>query len=320
MSGNRQRHEEAMSRGAQFAWDSDWRQAIEQFEIARSEFPDDPVPYIRIGQAYLESVEYDEALRFYQQAARLDPRNVVTLGRVADVLERSGQLGDAARVYLAVAEVHLKERSLDPAIANWERATRLDPNLLSARQRLALIYQRMGYTRDSIREHLALARIYQLRGDIQQAAAVCKSALEMDPGNLDILAAVALLRQGVMMEEVPDEPPPSGPPSLAPSPSLGASVTDAVRTAAQAFESSQVLGWEEEAEPEDEGGGSPVEEARQAALANLAGIVFEEDSAGADAMLSKADRDALISKAIELQTRGEIDEAIRILRTVLSSL
>jgi tetratricopeptide (TPR) repeat protein len=299
-----------MKQGAQYAWDNDWHRAIEQFETARSEFPADPVPYARLGQIYVELSQLTEALRYYQQAARLDPRNLVTLGRVADILERQGKLDEAARLYMAIAEVHLKNRDLDSAIGNWERATRLDPNLLSARQRLALIYKRMGRTRSAVREYLALARIYQIQGDIPQAAAICKAALNLDPDNPDILAAVALLRQGVTMEVIPEESPPSAAPPATEPASADPSLAQTLRSAANAFESDQVLGWEIETEPEDDRGGSPVEEARQTALANLAGIVFDEDSASADATMSKADRDALISKAIELQTRGATDEAI----------
>jgi tetratricopeptide (TPR) repeat protein len=308
VAGNRHRYEEALNRGAQSAWDSNWRRAIEQFEVARAEFPDQPVPYARLGQAYFELSEYDNSLRYYQQAARLDPRDVVTLGRIADILERKGQLGEAARIYMAVAEVHLKDRDLDAAISNWERATRLDPSLLGARQRLCLVYRRTGRIRESIREHLALARIYQMRGNIPQAAAACKAALEMDPNNADVLAAVGLLRQGLVMDLAPAE---AGPPALAPAARAPAtpSVSQALRAAAQAFERDQVLGWEG-AEEEREASGSPVDEARQAALADLAEIVFEEDTAGADAVMSKADRDALISRAIDLQTQGEVDEAI----------
>jgi tetratricopeptide (TPR) repeat protein len=259
VAGNRHRYEEALSRGAQSAWDSNWRGAIEQFEIARAEFPDQPVPYARLGQAYFELAQYDDALRYYQQAARLDPRDVVTLGRIADILERKGQLSEAARIYMAVAEVHLRDRDLNSAISNWERATRLDANLLGARQRLCLVYRRMGRIRESIREHLALARIYQMQGNIPQAAAACKAALEMDPNNTDVLAAVGLLRQGLAMAEAPAD---AEPPVLASTPRAQAapSISRALRAAAQAFESDQVLGWEE-AEEEAEGSGSPVDEA-----------------------------------------------------------
>jgi len=306
VAGSRRRYKEAMSSGAQYAWDNKWRQAIAQFEVARTEFPDDPIPYARLGQSHFELAEYDDALRHYQQAARLDPNDVVALGRIADVLERMGQLDEAARTYMAVAEAYLRNRQLDPAVSNWERATRLDSGLLSARQRLAIVYHKVGRTRDAIREHLALARIYQAQGNIPQAAAVCKAALELDPSNQDVLAAVSLLRQGTAIQET--VPPPSPPPAKAAT--ATPVMTRALRTAAQSFEDEDVLGWQEEPEPAAEAAGSPVEDARQVALANLAGSIFEEDSASASAVLSKADRDALISKAIECQTQGEIDGAI----------
>ena len=304
MAGDRQRYQQAMTQGAQFAWDSEWRAAIDQYEIARTEFPEDAVPYSHLGQAYFELGDYDHALKHYQQAARLNPQDTVTLGRIADILERKGQLVQAARTYMAVAESHLKRRELETALANWERATRLEPQLLGAHQRLALVYGKLGRLKDSIREHLALARIYQLRGDVRQAAIVCKAALEMDPDNPEVLAAAGLLRQGLKLQEPEMASTPEQAESSRPAKGLAA----AVRAAASALESGDVAGWADDSVGEEKG--SPVEDARQAALANLAGSVFEEDGPASSATLSKADRDALISKAIACQTRGEIDEAI----------
>ncbi len=297
-----------MSQGAQFAWDGRWRRAIEQLEVARAEFPDNPEPYGRMGQAYFELGDFSQALRYYQQAARLNPNDVAVLGRVADVLERMGQLSQAARTYMAVAEAHLRQRDLELAVSHWERATRLDSGLMGARQRLALVYRRQGRIKDAVREHLAIARIHQEHGDIKQAALVCKAALELDPNNADVLAAVDLLRQGMTMAgaaQLSDRPQPKRKEQNA---TIVPSVAEAVRAAAEAFETGDVAGWDEPPELDD-GKGSPVEDARQAALANLAGIVFEEDTPTAGAM-SKADRDALISRAIDFQTQGQVDEAI----------
>jgi tetratricopeptide (TPR) repeat protein len=276
-----------MRQGAQFAWDNRWREAIDLLEVARTEFPDDPIPYSRIGQAYFELNEFEQALRYYQQAARLNPNDVVALGRIADVLERLGRLDEAARTYMAVAEAYLRIREADRAISHWERAIRLDPGLLGAHQRLALIYRQRGRQRDSVREHLAIARIYQRRGEVRQAALACKAALEIDPGNADVLAAVALLRQGSTIETDHQRPP-----------------------TVESAPGEATLDWDDGADSDAGGGGSPVEEARQTALADLAGIVFEEETTSVGAALAKADRDALISRAIELQTRGEIDGAV----------
>lgn len=295
MAGNRQRYQEAMRQGAQFAWDNRWREAIDLLEVARSEFPDDPVPYARIGQAYFELDELDQALRYYQQAARLNPNDVVALGRIADVLERLGRLEEAARTYMAVAEAYLRIRDADRAISHWERATRLCPGLLGAHQRLALIYQQRVRLQDAVREHLAIARIFQRTGDVRQAALACRAALEMDPDNPDVLTAVALLRQGSTIEDRQ----PVAPPVTLPT---GRSTSD----------------WDGGPDKGASGSGSPVEEARQIALADLAGIFFEEEEAGVRAPLIKADRDALISRAIELQTRGEIDGAISVYQQAIA--
>ncbi len=301
MAGDRQRYLDALNLAAQHAWDKEWREAIEQLETAVAEFSDDPVAYSQLGQAYFELAEYDTAFRYYQYAVRLDPGDTAALARTADILERMGRIEEAARIYMAVAEAHLKERDLDSAVSNWERATRLAPDLLGARQRLAVVYEKMGRHRDSVRERLAMARIYQAQGDVGQAAAVCKEALEADPNNPDVLAAVSLLQQGLELEE----------PALPPGDSMpvGALAGDVVASAIDALESGEPLGWAEEQEPEWEGAGSPVEDARQAALADLAEIIFEEEPS-AGPVQEIGDRDALIGKAIELQTRGEIDDAI----------
>ena len=253
-----------------------------------------PFPYSRIGQAYFELDEFDQALRYYQQAARLNPNDIVALGRIADVLERMGQLQGAARTYMAVAEAYLRARDADRAISNWSAPLALNPGLLGAHQRLALIYRQRGRQRDSVREHLAIARIYQGRGDTRQAALACKAALEMDPVNTDVLTAVALLRQGSVIESEPEP-----------------------ESRTQNSADGSTLDWDDGADDPSVAGGTPVEEARQTALADLAGIVFEEDPAGADTALSKPDRDALISRAIELQTRGEIDSAISAYREAI---
>ena len=57
--------------------------------------------------------------------------------------------------------------------------------------------------------------------------------------------------------------------------------------------------------------GSPVLEARRIALEQLAEEIFDdEDSGSSEIALSKLQRDALISQALDFQTRGLANEAI----------
>ncbi|MBN1315108.1 MAG: tetratricopeptide repeat protein [Anaerolineales bacterium] len=312
MAGDRQRFQDAMRTGAQHAWDNDWSSAIVQFETARTEFPEEPAPYSHLGQAYFNLSQYEQALKNYQQSVRLDPTNISDLSRIADILERMGSLNQAAKTYMAVAEAHIKRHESEPAIDNWERASRLDPNLVSARQRLALVYYRQGRVRDSIREHLALARIHQSKGNVREAARVCKAALELDPGNNDVLAAVDLLRRGVAVREPTTS---VNSPSAVNLKKTGASFARAVKAAVGAIEQDSVLGWSEldqelEEEEEEEISESLIQSASQAAVAYLAEIIFGEDNGSELKSLSKQDRNALVSNGISFQTHGEIDLAI----------
>jgi tetratricopeptide (TPR) repeat protein len=71
---------------------------------------------------------------------------------------------------------------------------------------------------------------------------------------------------------------------------------------------------------EDEERGSPIEITRQRALSDLAESFFEDEKPsppGAPRRLSKAEIDALLSRAIDYQTRGKIDEAIEAYEEVI---
>ncbi len=75
---------------------------------------------------------------------------------------------------------------------------------------------------------------------------------------------------------------------------------------------------------EDRGSGTPVEIARQRALSKLAESIFADDQvqpgvAPAPQGLQKADVDLLIGKAIDAQTRGEIETAIQYYQRLLNA-
>ena len=45
MANNRAHYEEALNRGHSYSWDQRYQEAIEAFEIAASEEPNEPAPY-----------------------------------------------------------------------------------------------------------------------------------------------------------------------------------------------------------------------------------------------------------------------------------
>src|SRR3990172_3195309 len=178
---------------------------------------------------------------------------------IAEYQKALTQFPDDEETWSKVADALERIGRLDGPV----RAARLDPNNSDIQRRLARVYRHQGKTKLAIRAHLALARIHHKHGKFQEAVEQVQAAATLDPDDPDILTAMELLRGG---QPAPPAPPPAR--------KVDTSIFD--------------LPIEEDAE---ESRGSPVEIAREKALSELAGSIFEE--ALPAQQLSKAEIDAL---------------------------
>jgi tetratricopeptide (TPR) repeat protein len=290
VAGNRARYDQALSRGHSFSWDQRWREAIEQFDIAVAEYSEEPAPYAGLGMAYLELDELEQALANYKLAARHSRGDIIYLRQVAEVQERLGQKEPAGQTYMAIGEILLRNGAVDEAAENWNRAVQLAPNLLGAHQRLGRYYTQQGQVRPAVRAYLSVTRLYQARGDQDRALRTSREALNLDPRNPDILTAIEMIQHGEAI---------FAPAETAPIASLDSNLRDAMG-AATGLEGEDAVAAEE---------ASPVQNAQRMALEQLAEELFEEGGDG-DVAFAKVERDALLGKALDLQTRGLINEAI----------
>ncbi len=233
---------------------------------------------------------WTRAIAEYQKALAEFPDDEDTWSKTADALERIGRLDGAARAYAAIADLRLRRQDIDAAIDIWVRAARLDPNNADIQRRLARVYQHVGKTKLAIRAYLALARIYQKGGQFQEAVEQVQAASALDPNDPDIFTAMELLRASQ----------PAAAPPAPPVRKLDTSM------------------WDLPVEAEEQAQGSPIEIAREKALSDLAGTLFEEAAPARVApRLSKAEVDALIGQAIESQTGGDVQNAISAYQRVL---
>lgn len=298
MAGNRARYKEALSKAHSYIWDQRWEEAIREFKVALEEFGDEPVPYAGLGDAYQGLDRPQEALENYKQAARYSKGDVIYLRKVAELQEQLEQAAEAGQTYMAMGEIQLRRGAVDEAVTNWHRAVRLAPNLLGAHQRLAKYYTQQGQVRAAIRSYLAVARLYQARGEDERAMQTCRAALNLDPRNPDVLTAIEMIQHGeaIFAEE-----------EAGPIQALGDELSETVER--------MTAGYEQEREEVDEEA-SPVVNARRMAMEQLAEELFEEEVEGVapgrieEGALSKAERDTLISQALDYQRRGLINEAI----------
>jgi len=301
MAGNRKVFEKAMQEGVDAAWDQNWSKAITAYQRALTESPQDINALSRLGDAHFSIGQFKEALDAYQKVNTLAPDDPEALKHIGQTREQLGQEEKAAAAYVASAEQHLDQDASHLALECWQDAVRIWPDCLPAHAQLLQYYRNQNQVSEMVEECLTMARIYQKQGQTNYAIQTCEYALQLNPHNSEVLTILENLRYGeqtdleVSAEEEKEE-------------------TEAIAEVMEGPPSSDVLDFQAAPESElSEEGGSPIDRTRQKALTDLAESFFEEETVtepAATSQLSKSEIDALIGRAIDLQTQGKIEETI----------
>ncbi|MCZ7552614.1 MAG: tetratricopeptide repeat protein [Anaerolineales bacterium] len=149
----------AMNQGHSAAWDQNWDRAAAHYRKALELSDDDPQALTSLGLALIELQDFEGALNCYQKAAKVSPNDPLPLEKIAQLCERMGSLDLAAQAALRGAELYLQNKDIQKAVENWERVTRLDPENLLARSRLAMVYEKSGENSKAVSQYLAFASI-----------------------------------------------------------------------------------------------------------------------------------------------------------------
>ena len=281
-------YEKSLRAGHDYAWEGKWQQALAAYEAALDEMPDDPLVHNHLGHAYFQLERFDRSLEAYTVASRLAPQDPAPLSRIAEIHERLGQRHAAADALYSMARVQQGRRDWTRAIEAIQRALVIYPDHAPARMALAELYTEVDQPRRAVKEYLRLARNFQRQGKVDQALEQCRRALDLDPRDLDTQALVKALENGDSVA------------------GLGLSHS--------------LVG----------DGASPADKAQAQALAELANIPFEDtplvsaddgtpEAGSARPVLSGTQIGALVARAIDFQTRGLLDDAIRSYSTLLEA-
>lgn len=306
MPGREDVYKESMSQGHSAAWDGNWQRAADQYRAALEEFPDRLQAVTSLGLALFELQKYDDALQCYQQAMTLAPDDPLPVEKSAEIYERGGKLREAAEISMRAADLHIKLRDPDKAIANWARVTRLFPEHLKAHSRLALVFERLNRTGQAIREYINVAALLQDAGQIEEATKTVEHALKIDPENQEAIQAYELAKANKTLPKPRRQRGGTGPLRMAAVKEMNTMPPEAAN-----------LGQETP---------DPVAETRQRALTALAEVLFDISSDDVDE--EKAARRGLrfslgresggpdyskiakhVSQAIDMQTRAKDEEA-----------
>jgi len=296
-----------MSQGHSAAWDQRWDLAEQHYREALEYSPDALQALNSLGLALYEQGKHEDALTYYLRAAGLRPDDPIAVEKVAETYQMLGDKKEAIRYSMQAADLYLKVRDVDKALENWTRVVQISPADLAARTRLAMVHERLKHTSQAINEYLAIASLLQHEGRLQDANKTVNHAIGLDPRNEKARQALELIQAHKSL----------------PRPRAEGLVTEQLlplQEGAALVDGGQAPDAEPKTSP------APLTEAREKALSKLASLLFgpsdEPSGEGKQeaapqtltGMLSLeiANSEKIIhslSGAIELQTKGEIDEA-----------
>ena len=196
MAGDQGIFEQTMSDGNSAAWEQQWQTAAASYRRALQEFPDHPEALTNLGLALFELHDDEKALQVYQRVAALDPTSPVAQEKMARIFERTGRLKDAVHAEMQAAELYFKMRDIEKSVEDWEWVIRLQPENLTAYNRLGVIYERLNRKPQAVQAYLNTASLLQLAGKPEKAQLVVEYALNILPGNPEAILALQLLKTG----------------------------------------------------------------------------------------------------------------------------
>jgi tetratricopeptide (TPR) repeat protein len=314
MSGREDIFQKAMNDGHSAAWDRDWDKACAAYRRALDEFPNHPKALNSLGLGLYQLGKVEEALPVYISVAKITPDDPVPMEKVAELSERLGDLKTAIDAALRAGDLFLKQRETEKALENWVRITNLNPEHAIAHSRLAQVHERLGHIQQAVIEYLAIASIIQRAGNAERSKEMVDKALSLSPNSTEARLAQTLLKTG----------------QLLPKPMRGKGGTGPIRMA-------QVRQLQP-SNSKTASGLDPIAEARQKALTQLAGLLFEysDDSPSAqerrglssimkgtgNLSLQQAEQTKVIlhlSQAIDAQSKGNESQAAEELEGALEA-
>ncbi len=185
MAGNRKSFDKTLKKAAGFVAKRDWARAIKEYKWALREFPDDAETLTKLGIAYCQSNQLNDARDLFRRLNQAHPDDAGILAGLADVEEKLGDNDAAGDLLLKAGSIFEANGTMDPAIAAWQRAAQLVPGLDEPRRRLAHAYTVIGDLTQAAESQVALARVLQVKGRVREAAQAVNIAIKLDPQNQD---------------------------------------------------------------------------------------------------------------------------------------
>jgi len=149
--------------------------------------------FSRIADSYREGGFTLKAIAMLKKISKLDPTNVETAMKLANLYSQQGLLVEARQQYLQVADAYARKGETRKALEAYQKIADLDPSNTSVRMKLGEIYSREGFAEQAHESFIMAGSEFLRKGDTEQALNANLKAISVKPDSMQALTAIATI-------------------------------------------------------------------------------------------------------------------------------
>ncbi len=151
------------------------------------------INFSRIADSYRESGFTLKAIAMLKKISKLDPTNIETAMKLANLYSQQGLLVEARQQYLQVADAYARVGQTRKALEAYQKIADLDPSNTAVRMKLGEIYSRERMPEQAHESFITAGAEFLRKGDIEQALNANLKAIAIDPESRQGLSAIATI-------------------------------------------------------------------------------------------------------------------------------
>jgi tetratricopeptide (TPR) repeat protein len=149
--------------------------------------------FSRIADSYREGGFTLKAIAMLKKISKLDPTNIETAMKLANLYSQQGLLVEARQQYLHVADAYARAGQTRKALEAYQKIADLDPSNTSVRMKLGEIYSREGMTEQAHEAFIMAGAEFLRKGDTEQALNANLKAIMINADSRQALTAIATI-------------------------------------------------------------------------------------------------------------------------------
>jgi tetratricopeptide (TPR) repeat protein len=138
---------------------------------------------LQAAQKNIQKGQWLKAAKDVQKVLELDPKDVRSRQRLAELLNRAGLMTESLEAYESVAKYYADNGFYLKAIAVYKQMQKINPSQEKIYRRLALLNEKQGLVGNALGEYRGLAELYEKSGNVAELNETLEKMKELDPEN-----------------------------------------------------------------------------------------------------------------------------------------